>query len=293
MKVKLRGVRGSIPVPGPDTVKYGGNTTCIEVVTDEGDVIIIDGGSGIRTLGLELLKQHPVKCTLLITHTHWDHIQGLPFFVPFFVPGNQIDIYGTFDPIYMKSLKSILAAQMEYCYFPVRECELNAKISYNDIREGQAIQVGSATITPILLNHPVLNYGYRIESHGKVFFFTGDYEHPVNIYEPEDDGYDDYQQLIEEQKGVLSDFIRGADLVVADSQYTVEEYKTKKGWGHGTHESSIELARDAEIKKMVFTHHEPVRTDKQLDEIYERLMRRSDLPDSELLMAVEGTEFIL
>ena len=124
MQVTMRGVRGSIPVPGPDTVRYGGNTTCIEIRTDSGELMIIDGGSGIRPLGLELLAQQPVQCSVFITHTHWDHIQGLPFFVPLFIPGNKIDFYGAFDPVYGKDLKSILSQQMEYCYFPVRELEL-------------------------------------------------------------------------------------------------------------------------------------------------------------------------
>ena len=104
MKIQLRGVRGSIPVPGPDTVKYGGNTTCIYIVTDEGDQIIIDGGSGIRNLGLEQMANLPIKCSVFLTHTHWDHIQGLPFYTPLFVPGNEINFYGAFDPIYKKEM---------------------------------------------------------------------------------------------------------------------------------------------------------------------------------------------
>ena len=203
MIINLLGVRGSIPVPGKDTVKYGGNTTCIEITTDEGDRVIIDGGSGIRELGNELMKQLPINCAIFITHTHWDHIQGLPFFLPLFVPGNNIDIYGSFDPVYMKNLKTILAQQMEYCYFPVRESELNANISYNNLKEGESITVGSATVTPLLINHPVLNFGYKVESNGKSFFFTGDYEAPLNIYNPDDDAYDEYQRLIDQQKKIF------------------------------------------------------------------------------------------
>lgn len=293
MIINLRGVRGSIPVPGKDTIKYGGNTTCIEITTDEGDKIIIDGGSGIRQLGNELMKQLPVNCSIFITHTHWDHIQGLPFFIPLFVPGNNIDIYGSFDPVYMKDLKTILAQQMEYCYFPVRESELNANITYNNLKEGEAIQVGSATVTPLLINHPVLNFGYKIESNNKSFFFTGDYEPPLNIYQPEDEGYNEYQRLIDQQKQILTDFIQGVDVVVADCQYTREEYLTKKGWGHGTHDSCIELARAANIGALYFTHHDPTRTDQELDKIYQEVMSREDLPPTRFYIAMEDTKIKL
>lgn len=235
MQVKLRGVRGSIAVPGPETVRYGGNTTCIEITTDDGDIIIIDGGTGIRPLGLELMKNLPVNCSIFITHTHWDHIQGLPFFLPLFVPGNKISFYGSFDPVNNKDLKEILSQQMQYCYFPVRENELKASLEYNNMREGQIVEVGSAKITSILMNHPVLNYGYKVEADGKKFFFSGDHEPALNIYDPEDREYEEYQRVIDEQEKVIIDFIRDMDCAVIDSQYTSEEYQAKAGWGHSTY----------------------------------------------------------
>lgn len=289
MKITMRGVRGSIPVPGPDTVVYGGNTTCHEIRTSSGDLIILDGGSGIRQLGNELLANLPVKCSIFITHTHWDHIQGLPFFVPLFIKGNDIDIYGSFDPVYMKDLRSILSGQMEYCYFPVRECELAASINYHNIHEGETTTVGSATVTPILTNHPVLNFGYKVVDDGKTFFFTGDYEPPINIYDPEDEEYEGYQNLVDEQQQTLIDFVQGVDVMIADSQYTLAEYPTKKGWGHGTFEGNVELARLANIKQFYFTHHDPTRSDQALDEIFENLMKKENLPDTEFHLAKEGT----
>lgn len=288
MKITLCGVRGSIAVPGPDTVKYGGNTTCIHIEGKDGTQLIIDGGTGIRALGDRLLSAGPVACSIFITHTHWDHIQGLPFFVPFFLEGNQIDIYGAYDPIYGKDLKTILAQQMEYCYFPVRESELKAKISYNHVTERQPVQVGSMTVTPLLVNHPVYNFGYKVEEDGKTFFFTGDYEPPYNIYDPIDEDYEDYQRLIVQQKKALVDFIRGADVVVADTQYTLPEYASRKGWGHGTYDSSIELSRMAAIKSLYFTHHDPNRTDAQLDAIFQQVRARQDLPSTKFHIAREG-----
>lgn len=288
MKVKLRGVRGSIPVPGYDTVVYGGNTTCLEVTTSSGELIILDAGSGIRQLGHELMEKQPIKCHIFITHTHWDHIQGLPFFSPLFTKNNEIHIYGSLDPIQNRDLRSILSTQMDYCFFPVRECELAANIHYHNIHEKQTITIGTATVTSILTNHSVLNFGYKILDQGRSFFFTGDHEPPINIYAPNDKEYQGYQKLVDAQRQILNDFMTGVDVVVADSQYTMAEYQTRKGWGHGTFEGNIELARHTKIKHMYFTHHEPTRSDMALELIFEELMQQADLPNVHFHLAKEG-----
>ncbi|MFK5987040.1 MAG: MBL fold metallo-hydrolase [Pseudomonadota bacterium] len=294
MDLIFRGVRGSIAVPGPDTAKYGGNTTCIQIKTSSGENIIIDGGTGIRLVGQEMLAQMPVKCSIFITHTHWDHIQGLPFFLPLMIPGNEVDIYGTFDPIYQKDIKAILSQQMEYCYFPLRENDLKAKINYFNVRELETMTVGDASITGLLMNHPVLNHGYRVEADGKSIFFTGDHEPQLNFYEPGEDGYEEFQADIDEKEQVIVDFIRGVDLFIADTQYTEDEYPQRAGWGHGTYKKSIELAKKANIKRLIFTHHEPVRTDQQLDEIYQSLLADHELVgDLDIAMAVEGVTITL
>jgi len=289
----MRGCRGSIPVPGPDTVKYGGNTTCHEITTAEGDKIIIDGGSGIRQLGLDQLAELPVDVTLLLTHTHWDHIQGIPFYTPLFIPGNKIHICGAFDPVYGKELRDILAGQMEYCYFPVRESELKAEITYTNLLEKDTLTVGSTKITPILLSHPVLNYGYRIESNGKSFFFTGDYEPAANIYGPEDESYEIYQEIVDEQNDVICEFMKDLDVAIMDAQYTPEEYATKQGWGHSTYDTCIALAERANVKKLYLTHHDPTRTDAQLDIIYAELKEKYPDAKCDFEMAREGIEIIL
>ncbi|MCW8983315.1 MAG: MBL fold metallo-hydrolase [Gammaproteobacteria bacterium] len=294
MKVTLRGVRGSIPVPGPDTVHYGGNTTCIEVLTDAGDLIILDGGSGIRQLGNELLAKMPIKASIFISHTHWDHIQGLPFFVPLFIPGNEFKIFGAFDPVYGKDLKSILSQQMEYCYFPVRENELKSQIEYTNLRERETIEVGSAKVTCLMMNHPVLNYGYLVEADGKRLFFTGDHEPQINIYDPEDEEYAEFQEMIDTKEQIIGDFINGADLLITDCMYTEEEYPAKVGWGHGTITTSVAMATRAKAKKLVLTHHDPIRTDAQLDEIFKSLALRDDIPEGlEIEIAREGITYAL
>ncbi len=293
MKVRFWGVRGSIASPGPGTVKYGGNTTCIEVTTDAGHTIILDAGTGIRPLGLDLMGRGQKTCTVCISHTHWDHIQGLPFFVPLFVPGHTVRFYGAFDPVYQKDLHTILSQQMEYCYFPVRELELKADIEYNSLREGAQVTIGDATLTNVMMNHPVLTYGYRIDCNGKSMFFSGDHEPPHNIYDSDDTFHSEYEQLIAAKVGHICDVARGVDLFIVDAQYTEPELLTKRGWGHGTYTSGMSMAKAAKAKKVVFTHHDPTRTDEQLDTINEKLTGSRRAHEPPHVIAYEGLEFEL
>lgn len=290
MHVKFWGVRGSIPTPGPDTLKYGGNTPCIEVLTQDNERIILDAGTGIRVLSLELAKNMPVSCSIFISHTHWDHIQGLPFFIPLFVPGNEMAVYGTPDPVSMKSIRDALSDQMVYRYFPVREAELKAAISYQTLKENQTVRVGSASVTTILMNHPVLNFGFKIQENGKSLFYSGDHEPYYNIYGDENKDFKKYEKHILDRRENIVDFIKGVDVLVVDSQYTEEEYQAKKGWGHSTFRSSVELALEAGIPKVILTHHEPTRSDDQLDAVLAGLHREYADRPIEIDLAREGLE---
>jgi len=292
MIIKFWGVRGSIPTPGPDTVVYGGNTTCVQLTTDDGDIIILDAGSGIRLLGLELMKKPPADCSIFLTHTHWDHIQGLPFFAPLYVPGNNISLYGPLDPVRMKTLNEILSVQMEYNYFPVQATELKANINTTTLHEFQTIQINSTRVTSIMMNHPVLCYGYRVDNNGKSFFFTGDHEPYGNIYYADDDGFSDYQELIKLKQQSIINFIRGVDVFVADSQYTEEEYLSKVGWGHSTFDKSIALAQSANVGRCFLTHHDPLRTDRALESIITEVKQRHPIIKDQILLAKEGSIFI-
>jgi len=295
MKLKFWGVRGSIPSPGEKTVRYGGNTTCLEVRTDANELIILDGGTGIFPLAQTLLKELPVKAHIFNTHTHWDHIQGLPFFVPIFIPGNTITLYAAFDPISGEGPERIVNVQLQYSFFPVREAEMKSHFDYVALMPHEAVSIGEATVMPIMLNHPVVNLGYRIDCNGKSIFFTGDHEPYFNIYDPEDEAYAEYQALIEEQRDSIIEAIRGVDVIVADSAYTIEEYPAKKGWGHGTFDSCIQLAKDAGAKVLFCTHHEPTRSDDDLEKVFaEALTRQADIIDGlDVRLAREGDEIIL
>ena len=293
MKFKFWGVRGSIPTPGPNTLKYGGNTTCIEIRTHSNDLIILDAGTGIHELAQNLLKEMPIQAHIFITHTHWDHIQGLPFFIPIFIPNNQITIYGGLDPVTNETINRALSVQLQYSFFPIREAQLNATIEYATVRPGVPVIVGSATITPIVLNHPVLNFGYRIDCDGQSIFFTGDYEPQLNIYDPQDDEYAEFQSFIDAKWDEIVLSMKDVDALIVDSSYTDEEYASKQGWGHGTYDSGIKLATEANAKKLFFTHHEPTRSDANLDAIYQSLLQNYPKTGFELLLAQEGVAISL
>jgi phosphoribosyl 1,2-cyclic phosphodiesterase len=295
MKVKFWGVRGSIACPGPKTVRYGGNTTCIEVRTDSNELIVLDAGTGIYQLSQMLLAELPVTANVLITHSHWDHIQGLPLFIPNFIPGNTLRLHGGFDPVSGKGIEQVMSVQLQYSFFPVREAEMKARIQYVTLTPNETIEVGSARVTPCLLNHPVIDFGYKIECNGKSVFFTGDHEPPYNIYQPDEEGYDEYQVFVDEKNSSIIDALRGVDVLIADCSYTDTEYLGKKGWGHGTFSSSIALAKAAGVKVLFCTHHEPTRSDDALELVFQEALdsntSQSEGLDIRLAREGDGIEF--
>lgn len=293
MKVRFWGVRGSIASPGPKTVRYGGNTTCIEIRTDNNELIILDAGTGIFPLSQTLLAEMPVTANVLITHSHWDHIQGLPFFIPNFIPGNTLRLHGGFDPVSGKGIEQVMAVQLQYSYFPVREEEMKARIEYVTLMPDQPVQIGSATVTPCLLNHPVVDFGYRIDCNGKSIFFTGDHEPPYNIYAPGEQGYAEYQAFVDEKNNAILEAIRGVDVYIADTSYTDAEYPSKKGWGHGTFSTSISTAHAAGAKVLFCTHHEPTRSDDALEAAFaDALQQQASLTQHmDIRLAREGDTY--
>ena len=210
--------------------------------TDDGRTIILDGGTGIYPLSQTLARRMPLACTIFITHTHWDHIQGLPFFIPFFVQGNTLMIYGGSDPILQRDIGEVLRRQMEYSYFPVRRRNSRPRCGTGPSARGQTVEVGAARVTAVLMNHTVLTFGYRIDCNGKSLFFTGGPRTPLQHLRPGGRGLAENENFIAMKNATLARAMQGADILVADSAYTAAEYPSKRGWGHGTGESCIEMA---------------------------------------------------
>ncbi len=271
MKIRFWGVRGSIAAPGAHTVHFGGNTSCYEVVTRSGIRIILDAGTGIRELGLSLAPLMPTTVHILISHTHWDHIQGFPFFGPAFVAGNVIHLYGPIQ--YSKDLAAVIRMQMDYEVFPVREAELRSTLVYHDLGEGM-IEIGDVRVRTKYTNHPVMTLSYRIEEGDKSLVYSGDTEPYFNVFHthPSSDGSSldpdelgEVEDEVRHQNQRHLDFCRGADLLIHDAQYTEEEYRqSRRGWGHTPIEHALQVGLLSSVKRLALSHHDPTRPDDQI-----------------------------
>ena len=295
MQVTFWGVRGSIASPGAATVRYGGNTTCIEVRTDANELLILDAGTGLYPLSRTLQAEYPLQAHLLISHAHWDHIQGLPFFEPNFVEGNRLHLYGPTDQASGKSIGHVLDVQLQHSYFPVLESQMKGRVESHSLTPAQNITIGSARITPYATCHPVTSFGYRIDADGKSLFFTGDHEPPESAIDP---AHPQFKQMQAQARALEQQLIRGmsgVDLLIADSSYTEAEYPDKRGWGHGTFETSLRYAQAARVKTLAFTHHEPTRSDDQLEAVFNDVMRgrSGEGWQAQCLLAKEGMRLTL
>lgn len=271
--LRFWGVRGSIPTPRADTIRYGGNTSCYELRIG-GEIIVIDAGSGISQLGSALVDEFgstPISLTLLNTHTHWDHIQGFPFFIPAYMKNNRIRVIGR-DPS-PESLESIFKKQMDgnHC-FPVSFKSLQSCISFEHLDpNGQAeFDLGNLKFATCATNHPGGCLGYRFQTPNGSVVFLSDHE----------TGGTDEDLILE--------FIRGADILIADTQYTDAEFVSRKGWGHGCYRSVISLALHSDVKNLFMTHHDPSHNDLFMDGMLADA--RSMIPDSSPLKIFLATE---
>jgi phosphoribosyl 1,2-cyclic phosphodiesterase len=289
LTVRFWGVRGSIPCPGPDTVIFGGNTSCIEIRADD-RLIIIDLGTGVRPLGEwlienEIKKFGKISADIFLTHTHWDHIMGFPMFNAVYIPGTELRITG---PVSLgnDNLKSIIETQLSYQYWPVRAGELAAKIEYNEMKETTIDLGGGISVTGKFLNHTILCMGYRINYNGKSVAVVYDHEPFRNLFTDEAELEGKIAAAEENEK--IRQFIKGTDIVVHDAQYTHEEYERKyTGWGHCSYDHAVEAAAGNGVKKLVFFHHEPSRTDSKLKEIEDGFANNNNT-DLQVIMAREG-----
>jgi phosphoribosyl 1,2-cyclic phosphodiesterase len=264
ISVRFWGVRGSIPSPGTEYLKYGGNTACVELRAAD-KILIIDAGSGLKPLGNHLLAEMPLEAHLLISHYHWDHIQGLPFHAPLYVKGNRYHLYG--EARGRRSLRQILAGQMRYPYFPVALDVFQAQLRFHTIRAGDTISLGPVQVDTASLNHPQDATAYRVNYAGKSVVYCSDNEHTA--------------QMLPETAAL----IQGTDLLIYDAAYTDDEYQgktgagAKKGWGHSTWSEAIRVAKRLKVKRLVIFHHDTMHTDRVTDRLLKRARR--DFPHLE------------
>jgi phosphoribosyl 1,2-cyclic phosphodiesterase len=260
--LRFWGTRGSIPSPGPSTVRYGGNTPCLELRTDDGWLIILDAGTGIRDLGRSLLEREnggAIAGDIFLTHAHWDHIQGIPFFAPLFRKGNRFTIWGSKS--LQTSIDRVVRDQMSPVVFPVSFEELQARIDFQELAEERRMGNGYE-VSAIAVRHPGGALGYRFSAgngEGGALVYVSDNELSVQAR------YDDPPDW----RSKLVAFARGASVLVHDTMYTTEEYASFVGWGHSTHEQAVELALDAGVERLVLFHHRPERSDEEVDRCLE------------------------
>lgn len=292
-RLKFWGVRGSIPTPGGDTIFYGGNTSCIEIRA-KGEIIILDAGTGIRPLGVSLneeFKKQPMNLTLLISHTHWDHIQGFPYFLPAYNPKNKINILG-FEGA-RKGLENILSAQMESSYFPISMCEMPSNITINELKEVN-FKIGAVRVQAEFLNHPGICTGYRIfTDDGSISYLTD-----VELFQrmrAQKQPSTEQQNFARQQDERLSDFVRDSDVLILDAQYDAEEYASHVGWGHSCVEDSVAFAIASGVKRLFLFHHDPDHNDEKISRFVARGRELAAEKGSDLIVeaAREGLEVTL
>jgi phosphoribosyl 1,2-cyclic phosphodiesterase len=272
MKVTFWGVRGTIPTPGKETVRVGGNTPCVEVSTPDGDLLILDAGTGIRPLGLDLERRFPERLIghIFLSHTHWDHIQGLPFFLPMRQRGNRLTILG--EKRVDERLEHILAGQYLDTYLPFSLAEMEADVLIKEIREGETVVVGEQTlVTACRLDHPGGVLAYRISWREVALVYATDLRHPPG-------GLD--ERLIE--------LARGADLLIHDAHFTPEEAVLFPHWGHSSWLQATEVARAARVRRLVLFHYSPDATDADLEAVWEKA--RAHFPETFLSREQESLD---
>lgn len=278
-RLKFWGTRGSISVPGPCTLQHGGNTTCVEVRAD-GEIIVLDAGSGIRPLGIALEKEfrsQPIKLSLLITHAHWDHIQGLPFFAPAYEKKNDICVRG-YDGV-DTSFGEIMAEPMKAPFFPIAMRELSARIDIKKLTEME-FSLGKVQVRARFVNHPGICAGYRLFASAGSIAFVPDHEpyRFLHAAKANDMSPEQAKRIAEEERIKLVEFLHGSDILILDAQYTDEEYETHIGWGHSSISSAVSLALDADVHRLLLFHHDPSHNDTTLDGMLNdarRLVRES------------------
>ena len=259
LQLRFWGVRGSVPTPGPGTVRYGGNTSCVEVRVGS-EILILDAGTGLRMLGRHLTEEfqsQALSLTILLTHTHWDHIQGLPFFAPLYDPRYRVRILGCRGA--RRGLRAVLNHQMESPFFPVGLPDLPANVTIEEFRQSQ-FAVGPVQVAVCRVNHPGLCVGYRLTTGGRSLAYLPDHEprlrlHQLQRLRGQTSTHD--TAFVERADAQLVEFLRGVEVLILDAQYDCQEYRQRMGWGHGCVDDAVALALAAEARHLFLFHHDP------------------------------------
>lgn len=294
MQAVFWGVRGSYPVPGPETVRYGGNTSCVEILTNAGERIIIDAGTGLVRLGEQLVQQGEQlgNFHLLLSHLHWDHIQGLPFFSPLYQSGAQVSLHALRSDV--TKLPDVLRRVARHEFFPVSMEEWSARLAFHEVHAGRRFDAAAFRVRPFRLNHPFGAMGYRIDADGtscayvcdtapffqllhKKHFLRG----PEPLTAPD-------RRTLQRMRSSLVDAIRGCDTVIYDTHYTPEEYQRFPHFGHSTPDQALELCTGQGVRSLVLFHHAPNHSDDQMDGIAEQYSALGAQVGIEVVTAKEG-----
>ena len=292
------GTRGSISTPGKDTVRYGGNTPCVEVRLANKELIILDAGTGIRNLGERLIENgESIKAYLMISHMHWDHIQGFPFFKPAFISGNELTIIG--GETEKVSLQKMISDQMNKVYFPVQLNELKATLKFRKVGE-EEFDVFDAHVQTMFVNHPTFAIGYRITYKGKTLVYISDNEPfdrrvAQSIRNVEKIIIDRFLRSSGDPNQRVFDFVRDADVLIHDATYTPEEYVDRVGWGHSHYLFTLKVAAEGNVKRLVLFHHDPAHSDAKVDDIVKKCRKeiRNRQYTFDCTAAAEGMEIDL
>lgn len=273
MHIRFWGTRGSIPTPGPTTVRYGGNTSCVEVRDSTGTLLVLDAGTGLRELGVALMQSNgarPFMVDLLLSHLHWDHIQGIPFFRPAYDPNSTLRIRG---PHQSRPMKDLLGMGMDDPFFPVDLDDLPAKLQIGELRDGSDEKIGAFRVRSAHLYHPAPALAYRVEADGRSLVYATDTEDPFSG-----------------KPNPVVKLAQGADTLIHDAQFLKSDFKPT--WGHSTIDTAIDVAANAKVKRLVLYHHDPDRSDDALDHIGREAQRagRERLSSLEVVVAREGLE---
>lgn len=294
MQITFWGVRGSYPVPGAATVRYGGQTSCVEARSGGGETLIVDAGTGMRALGNKLLREAtmPQHYHVLLSHVHWDHIQGLPFFSPAYVAGTRISVYALLTAA--DELQQVIGGITRHEFFPMSLEAVPAQFEFHQVEPGVELDIGPFHVMPIALNHPFGSVGYRVDCDGRSWAYVADTApfdrvlHKQHFLAGPEELTEDDRLALEAMREALVRRLAGVDTVVYDTHFTEDEYRRFPHYGHSTPDQALAICVAAKVRRLVLYHHAPSHGDDQMDQIAEEYRRKGAAVGVEVVVSAEG-----